>query len=149
MDSAAYQLLLVVMVLAAAVLIAVVARLAYRALSGHSSVGHRGYCGFRQKPGDPWLVGTLSYEADRLVYSKQGGRFTAPVHQWDRYGLEVGIGATICGADVAQQLRGVDMVGVPCWYEGEEFELAVTIGRYTALRSWVEAVPPGSNVNVA
>lgn len=149
MESALYQLILVVMVGAAAVLLAVAARFAFNAFAGNNGSAPRAYCGFRRDARDPWLVGTLSYETDRLVYSKPGGRFASATHQWDRYGLDVSIGATINGADVAQHLRGVDMVCVPCRFKGEKFELAVTTGRYTALRSWVEAVPPGSNVNVA
>lgn len=148
MDPVVYQFILVVMVVAAAVLLAVLARFAFNALSGNVGAGSRTYCGFRRDAQEPWLVGTLSYETDRLVYSKPGGRFASATHQWDRYGLDVSIGASINGADVAQQLRGVDMVSVPCLFKGEKFELAVTTGRYTALRSWVEAVPPGSNVNV-
>lgn len=149
MDSAMYQVILVVMVVAAAVLLAAVAWFAFNAFSGNGGSASRAYCGFRRDAHEPWLVGTLSYETDRLVYSKPGGRFASATHQWDRYGLDVSIGATINGADVARQLRGVDMVSVPCQFKGEKFELAVTTGRYTALRSWVEAVPPGSNVNVA
>ncbi len=149
MESASYQVILIVMVVAAAVLLAVVARFALKALAGSNGAASRAYCGFRRDARDRWLVGTLTYESDRLVYSLPGGRFTSATHQWGRDGLDVSIGATINGADVAPHLRGVDMVSVPCRYKGEKFELAVTTGRYTALRSWVEAVPPGSNVNVA
>ncbi len=149
MDSAVYSFILVVMVIAAAVLLAAAARFAFKAFSGSNGSVPRTYCGFRRDACDPWLVGTLSYETDRLVYSKPGGRFAPATHQWDRYGLDVSIGAAINGADVAQQLRGVEMLSVPCRFRDERFELAVTTGRYTALRSWVEAVPPGSNVDVA
>ena len=40
-------------------------------------------------------------------------------------------------------------VGVGCAHEGDRFELAMAPGPYTALRSWLEAAPPGQNVNVA
>ena len=149
MEPASYQLILVLMVVAAALLLAVVARFAFKVLAGNRGSASRAYCGFRRDMREPWIVGTLSYETDRLVHSAPGGRFASATHQWDRYGLEVSIGETIDGADVAPHLRGVDMVSVPCRFGGEKFELAVTTGRYTALRSWVEAVPPGSNVNVA
>ncbi len=150
MDSAVYSFILVVMVIAAVALLAVAARFAFNAFSGGNGSAPRTYCGFRRDARDPWLVGSLSYETDRLVYSsKPFGRFVSVTHQWDRYGLDVSIGAGINGADVAQELRGVEVVSVPCRFRDERFELAVTTGRYTALRSWVEAVPPGSNVNVA
>ena len=42
-----------------------------------------------------------------------------------------------------------DAVPVPCSVHGERFELALTPGAYTALRSWAEASPPGSTANVA
>jgi hypothetical protein len=38
---------------------------------------------------------------------------------------------------------------VPCSHHGRRFELALTPGAYTALRSWAEAAPPGSAANVA
>ena len=42
-----------------------------------------------------------------------------------------------------------DAVPVPCTDNGVTFELALTPGAYTALRSWSEASPPGSTANVA
>lgn len=149
MDPAVYSFILVMMVVAAAVLLAVAARFAFNAFASGNGLAPATYCGFRRDACDAWLVGTLSYETDRLVYNTPGGRFASAMHQWDRHGLDVSIGAAINGADVAQELRGVEMVSVPCRFGNEQFELAVTAGRYTALRSWIEALPPGSNVNVA
>jgi len=40
-------------------------------------------------------------------------------------------------------------VGVRCYYGKVEFDLAVQPPAYTALRSWLEAAPPGSTANVA
>ena len=42
-----------------------------------------------------------------------------------------------------------EAVGVGCSHELERFDLALAPGPYTALRSWLEASPPGRNVNVA
>lgn len=41
------------------------------------------------------------------------------------------------------------VIAVPCDYAGERFELALGLEHYTALRSWLESVPPGWNANVA
>lgn len=100
--------------------------------------GHRG-----------WSVGTLSYEADRLVYRTRTSGLRHRERHWQRAGLEVGIGKALDGAEVGARWRDREAVVVACTYGDESFELAISEGRYTALRSWVEAVPPGWNANVS
>ncbi len=149
MDSARFALILVIAVLAAVALVTVLAWWALASFGPSAGSTGRMHCGYRQSHDDPWSVGTLTYEEDRLIYTRPGGLFTSRTQYWDRFGLDVNIGSPVDGADVAAPLRGVDMMSVPCHYGQQTFELAVTVGRYTALRSWVEAIPPGSHANVA
>lgn len=105
-------------------------------------------CGFRAGHRG-WSVGTLSYEADRLVYRARSSGMRQRERHWQRSGLGVGIGHMLDGAQVTDRWHDREVVVVACTYADESFELAISEGRYTALRSWVEAVPPGWNVNVA
>ncbi|CAN5427998.1 hypothetical protein BH23ACT6_BH23ACT6_07360 [soil metagenome] len=118
----------------------------YAAHPGEAS--RRVPCGFRAGHRN-WSRGTLSYEADCLVYRSSQMPLGHKEERWLRSGLGVGVGRPLDGAEVGAAWRGSVVVSVPCTYAGEPFELAISKGRYTALRSWVEAVPPGWNVNVA
>ncbi len=149
MTSAVFALILVVMVLAAAAVLAVVAWWAFASFGPSAGATSRMHCGYRLGHHGPWSVGTLTYEEDRLIYTRSGGLFASRAQFWDRSGLDVNIGASIDGAEVASALSGIDMISVPCRYGQRSFELAITPGRYTALRSWVVALPPGSHANVA
>ncbi len=149
MGSAASPLIIVVMVFAAAVSVAAMAWWVFSSLaSAPGGATHRMSCGFRQGSHAPWSVGTSSYEQDRLVHRSVGVSLTSG-HVWDRSRLHVSLGRDIDGAEVTGRLRGRAMVCVPCRFDDVDFQLAVTSGAYTALRSWVEAVPPGWNANVA
>ncbi|MGC1209475.1 MAG: DUF2550 family protein [Ornithinimicrobium sp.] len=149
MDSAVFALVLGIMVVAAAALLAVLAWWAFSSFGPSAGSTSRMHCGYRQGHHGPWTVGTLTYEEDRLINTRPGGLFGSRTQHWERSGLDVSIGSSIDGSEVAGALAGVDMISVPCRYGQQSFELAVTLGRYTALRSWVEAVPPGSHANVA
>ncbi|HKJ12477.1 MAG TPA: DUF2550 family protein [Ornithinimicrobium sp.] len=105
--------------------------------------------GLRAEDHDRWTMGMLVYQDDRLLYRRPGPLGRSRALRWDRFDLEVGIGSWIDGQDISQRLRGVEMVTVPCRYGEQTFELAVSPARYTALRSWVEAGPPGWNAGVA
>ncbi|MGB3762436.1 MAG: DUF2550 family protein [Ornithinimicrobium sp.] len=147
MSSALFAVILVTMVLIAVVLL--VAWWAFASFGRSAGSTGRMQCGYRRDRSEPWSVGTLTYEEDRLIYTRSGGLFASRSECWERFALVVNIGLPVDGADVAKGLRGVEMMSVPCHYGHRSFELAVTAGRYTALRSWVEAVPPGSHANVA
>jgi len=118
-------------------------------VNGSRGNARRFPAGFRATDRQSWSVGTLVYHADRLVYRRPGPWARSRALHWDRADLEIGIGSGIDGQDVSSRLRGVDMVSVPCRYGEQTFELAVSPARYTALRSWVEAGPPGWNAGVA
>ena len=137
------------MVLVAVAILALVAWWAFGTFGPTAGSTGRMQCGYRQGRDEPWSVGTLTYEEDRLVYSRSGGLFASRAECWERFALVVNLGLPVEGADVSKGLRGLEMMSVPCRYGTRSFELAVTAERYTALRSWVEAVPPGSHANVA
>jgi hypothetical protein len=111
--------------------------------------GPRSPAGFRPAGRERWSVGSLVYYTDRLVYRTPGPLGRSRDLHWDRFDLEVGIGSVVDGQEVSARLRGVEMVSVPCRHADQTFELAVSPARYTALRSWVEAGPPGWNAGVA
>jgi hypothetical protein len=94
-------------------------------------------------------MGVLVYEADRLLFRQRSHLGRYRVRYWNRSDLQVGIGSWIDAQDVSSRLPSVQIISVRCRYVDQTFELAVSQGRYTALRSWVEAVPPGWNADVA
>lgn len=144
------RLLIIVMASFAAVALAITVgwSMFTRYASAPGSASRRVPCGFRAGH-RRWLLGTLSYEADRLVYRAPAGLSRHREHHWQRCQLRVGLGETLEGQQISKRWRGSHVVVVQCAYGDQSFELAISEGRYTALRSWVEAVPPGWNVNVA
>ncbi|MGB3828188.1 MAG: DUF2550 family protein [Ornithinimicrobium sp.] len=149
MTTGMFAVTMLVVGIAAAASLVVLGWWAFTVVRGSAGSTSRSQCGYRPSSSDSWSIGTLTYEENRLIYSRSGGSFASKVRHWDRDVLDVNIGLPVDGAEVASALRGVDMISVPCRYGEETFELAVTLGRYTALRSWVEAIPPGSHANVA
>ncbi|MGB5952886.1 MAG: DUF2550 family protein [Ornithinimicrobium sp.] len=151
MDPTAMRLIVIVMVSFAVVaVVLVLAWFTFTRYFGRSrEASRRAPCAIRCAEYPEWTLGTLSYEADRLVHRIQQGPRRQREHLWERSGLGVGIGHVFDGAEVGPRWRGSNVVAVPCTYGADSFELAISEGRYTALRAWVEAVPPGWNVNVA
>lgn len=92
-----------------------------------------------------WRRGTLRFIAGRLVLKGPGGLSGGP---WQRGNLDLGVAGPL-DDDSAQQLGQAGMIQVPVTYDGTRFELALDEQHYTALRAWVEAVPPGWNSQVA
>lgn len=86
-----------------------------------------------------WRRGTLRFTEDRLAVRGPGGLSDGP---WMRGDLDLGV-ASALGEDVALQLGRRDLIQVPVRYGTVTFDLALDEQHYTALRAWVEAVPPG------
>ncbi|KUG55688.1 hypothetical protein AVL62_05180 [Serinicoccus chungangensis] len=93
----------------------------------------------------PWRRGTLRFTEDRLSLRGRGGPSVGP---WMRGNLDLGVAGPLETADAAA-LGGAALIRVPVSYGTARFELALGEQHYTALRSWVEAVPPGWNSHVA
>ncbi len=104
-------------------------------------------CGRRSLGDSHWRLGLVRFGSTQLEWFPLMGLTLRPRHTWDRLDLDLDAPASLEGLDRIDLLP--DAFGVRCFYRAEEFELAVQLPAYTALRSWVEAAPPGSQANVA
>jgi hypothetical protein len=104
-------------------------------------------CGFRRSPDGRWRLGLARFGSTRLEWFTLMGLTVRPRHSWDRVGLDLDAPLKLEGPERIDLLP--DAVGVRCYSGGAEFDLAVQPPAYTALRSWLEAAPPGSTANVA
>jgi hypothetical protein len=137
-------LLLVIMAVLGALLILGMGLLAFRAFGDQGSsfapmpTAYRGH-------GEEWRRGTLRFSDDRLALRGPGGLVAGP---WIRGNLDLGMAAPVADDD-SRLIGRAGLITVPVRYGTSTFELALDEQHYTALRSWVEAVPPGWNTQVA
>jgi len=103
-------------------------------------------CGFRRPGGGRWRLGLARFGSTRLEWFALVGLTLRPRHSWDRVGLDLDAPLTLEGLDRIDLLP--EAVGVRCSYGEAQFDLAVQPPAYTALRSWLEAAPPGSTSDV-
>ncbi|MFK5633227.1 MULTISPECIES: DUF2550 family protein [unclassified Ornithinimicrobium] len=92
-----------------------------------------------RRAGEDWRRGTLRFSEDRLALRGPGGLSGGP---WVRGNLDLGMARTVAGRDAAA-LGRPGLIQVPVSYGSATFDLALDERHYTALRAWVEAVPPG------
>ena len=104
-------------------------------------------CAVRDAGSGRWRVGLARYGASGLDWFTLGGLSLRPSRHWQRTRLEIGAPRRLEPGDHLDVLP--DAVAVACHYDNQTFDLALSPGPYTALRSWLEASPPGFNVNVA
>jgi hypothetical protein len=105
-------------------------------------------CALRE-PGDRrWRFGLLRYGTNGLEWFTLAGLSLRPARQWDRSLLDVGAGQSLESGE-RPEIMIPAAIGVDCGYRETRFEIALARAPYTALRSWIEASPPGRNVNVA
>jgi hypothetical protein len=98
-------------------------------------------CGLRRATSS-WRMGLMRYGVGQLEWYSLGGLTIRPKHRWEQRVLELGAPARVGtgqGLDVL-----TDPVVVTCRHQGDPFELALSEAAYTALRSWLEAAPPGT-----
>lgn len=100
---------------------------------------------YRAGEAGTWRTGVLRCADDRLVLRGPGGLAEGP---FARGMLDLGVAGPL-PEDEARQIGRGPLVQVPVSYGSTRFELALDERRYTALRAWVEAVPPGWNTQVA
>lgn len=100
---------------------------------------------YRAADSATWRTGTLRCTDDRMVLKGPGGLAAGP---FVRGKLDLGVASPLSAADQEQLGRG-ELIQVPVIYGSSRFDLALDESRYTALRAWVEAVPPGWNSQVA
>lgn len=141
---------LVLLVLVAALVLVAVAVTAFsmfaRAEPGSTT---RIPCGHRDRGDADWAVGALSYDGPQLVHRAPLGSSLVIRHRWDRVRLDLGYAEHVVAMQDPPALPGDLTLVVQCRYQDAQFQLALTEDHYTALRSWVEAAPPGWNANVA
>lgn len=90
-------------------------------------------------PEGAWRRGTLRFNEDRLALRGPGGLSGGP---WMRGNLDLGVASTVTG-EAAAHIGREGLIEVPVIYGSSSFDLALDEQHYTALRAWVEAVPPG------
>ena len=98
--------------------------------------------GYR-RPDGQWQRGRLKVEGDLLKVT--GPSAPGP---WLRGHLDLGVASAVSPEDSAELGGRVDLIQVPLTYGHAAYELAIDEHNYTALRAWVEAMPPGWNTQV-
>ena len=105
-------------------------------------------CALRE-PGDRrWRFGLARYGATGLEWFTLAGLSLRPARQWERTLLDIGSGEPLEPGERPEILIPAAM-RIDCCYRDVHFEIALARAPYTAMRSWLEASPPGHNVNVA
>lgn len=94
----------------------------------------------------PWRRGLLRYDGTGVLVFGSGALSVRPVLRWTRTSVDLGYSRPAGAGDFPGLERPVI---VRARVRGESFDLALSVDHYTALRSWVEALPPGWNANVA
>jgi len=105
-------------------------------------------CALRE-PGDRrWRFGLARYGPTGLEWFTLAGLSLRPARHWERTLLDIGAGQPLAPGERPEILIPAAMKA-DCRYGQTRFEIALARAPYTALRSWLEAAPPGHNVNVA
>jgi len=105
-------------------------------------------CALRE-PGDRrWRFGLARYGPTGLEWFTLAGLSLRPARQWERTLLDIGAGHPLAPGERPEILIPAAMKA-DCLYRQARFEIALARAPYTALRSWLEAAPPGHNANVA
>jgi len=105
-------------------------------------------CALRESGERRWRFGLVRYGTDHLEWFPLTGISLRPARRWERKQLEFGSGTALETGERPEILISGAM-RVDCSYGEARFEIALAQAPYTALRSWLEASPPGRNVNVA
>jgi hypothetical protein len=131
--------------LLAIVMLAVVVVYARRQAIGRGRVLFM--CGWRPAETDTFIPGFASLDGGSLAWFRHNSLSLRASRRWRRPQLEFSSAAAVDAPELASILSRP--FTVRCRYEGEDFDLAMSAASYSALRSWVESMPPGHNVNVA
>ncbi|HEY5247977.1 MAG TPA: DUF2550 domain-containing protein [Dermatophilaceae bacterium] len=105
-------------------------------------------CALRESAGGPWRLGLVRYGATGLEWFKLAGISLRPARRWERTLLKFGTGRPLEAGERPEVLIA-GAIKVDCTYREAHFEIALAQAPYTALRSWLEASPPGRNFYVA
>jgi hypothetical protein len=105
-------------------------------------------CALRESADGPWRFGLVRYGATGLEWFTLTGISLRPARRWERSLLEFGAGRPLEPGERPEVLISGAMK-VDCRYREARFDIALAQAPYTALRSWLEASPPGRNTYVA
>jgi hypothetical protein len=99
-------------------------------------------CAVRRRPGSTWRQGILRFGEDQIEWYALDGLSLRPRHRWSRRVLQLGSPIPLGSGDGLDAVPGT--IAVDCQEGPNSFRLALPGPAYTALRTWLEAVPPGS-----
>jgi Protein of unknown function (DUF2550) len=105
-------------------------------------------CALRDSGDSPWRFGLVRYRATGLEWFTLTGISLRPARRWERALLQFGAGRPL-EAGERPEILIAEAVQVDCSYREARFEIVLARAPYTALRSWLEASPPGRNFYVA
>ena len=105
-------------------------------------------CALREPSDHRWRFGLARYGTTGLEWFTLLGFSLRPARQWERGLLDIGAGQPLEPGERPEVLIP-GAVRVECRYRRARFEIALAQAPYTALRSWLEASPPGRGVYVA
>lgn len=105
-------------------------------------------CALREPTDRRWRFGLARYGTTGLEWFTLGGLSLRPARRWERTALDIGIGRPLMPSERRETLIP-SALKVDCCYRQKNFEIALAQAPYTALRSWLEAAPPGPDVYVA
>jgi hypothetical protein len=94
-----------------------------------------------------WRLGVARYESDRIDWYRVFSVSPRPAETLVRAELDVQDRRRPSGQETFAVLAG--SIIARCRYRGDLVELAMTEQAYTGFAAWLEAAPPGQNVNVA
>ncbi len=97
--------------------------------------------------GKGWRLGVARYESDRIDWYRVFSVSPRAAESLVRAELDVQERRRPAGPETFAVLAG--SIIARCRYRGMEVELAMTDQAYTGFAAWLEAAPPGQNVNVA
>ncbi len=104
-------------------------------------------CALRESGDSRWRFGLARYGTTAVEWYPLDGFSVRPARQWDRALLDIEAGEFLESGERPEILIS-DPMRIDCRCRDERFEIALALAPYTALRSWVEASPPGRDVHV-
>lgn len=105
-------------------------------------------CVLREPDDGRWRFGLVRYGTTGLEWFTLTGISLRPARRWERSLLQFGA-SQVMAAGERPAILIAGATRVHCRYRDQRFEIALAQAPYTALRSWLEASPPGRNFYVA
>jgi hypothetical protein len=105
-------------------------------------------CALREPSDHRWRFGLARYGTTGLEWFTLTGLSLRPARRWERGLLDIGAGQPLDPGEKPEILIPSAMKA-DCSYRQARFEIALAQAPYTALRTWLEAAPPGRGINVA